>query len=169
MLVEDLKKGINNSLKEIQENTAEQVEVLKEESQNSLNELQENTARQVEFLKEETQKSFTELQEKRTKQVMELNIHIQDQKMEGETIKKKKTKGDNSEERIPKKQIRNDRCAHQQENTRDGRENLSCRRFHREHGHNNQRKCKMQKYPNSKHTGSPRHNEKTKPMDNRSR
>jgi hypothetical protein len=30
MLVEDLKKGINNSLKEIQENTAKQVEVLKE-------------------------------------------------------------------------------------------------------------------------------------------
>jgi hypothetical protein len=30
ILVEDLKKGINNSLKEIQENTAKQVEVLKE-------------------------------------------------------------------------------------------------------------------------------------------
>ena len=29
MLVEDFKKGINNSLKEIQENTAKQVEVLK--------------------------------------------------------------------------------------------------------------------------------------------
>jgi hypothetical protein len=30
MLVEDLKKGINNSLKEIQENTAKQGEALKE-------------------------------------------------------------------------------------------------------------------------------------------
>jgi hypothetical protein len=30
MLIEDLKKGINNSLEEIQENTAKQVEVLKE-------------------------------------------------------------------------------------------------------------------------------------------
>ena len=30
MLVDDIKKGINNSLKEIQENTAKQVEVLKE-------------------------------------------------------------------------------------------------------------------------------------------
>ena len=30
MLVEDIKKGINNSLKEIQENTARQVEVLNE-------------------------------------------------------------------------------------------------------------------------------------------
>ena len=42
MLVEDFKKGINNSLKEIQENTAKQVEFLKE-AQKSLKELQENT------------------------------------------------------------------------------------------------------------------------------
>ena len=33
MLVENFKRGINNSLKEIQENTAKQVEVLKEEAQ----------------------------------------------------------------------------------------------------------------------------------------
>jgi hypothetical protein len=33
MLVEDFKKYINTSLKEIQENTAKQVEVLKEETQ----------------------------------------------------------------------------------------------------------------------------------------
>jgi hypothetical protein len=39
MLVEDFKKVINNSLKEIQENTAKQVEVLKEETQKSLKEL----------------------------------------------------------------------------------------------------------------------------------
>jgi spore germination protein YaaH len=39
MVVEDFKKGINNSLKEIQENTAKQVEVLKEEIQKSLREL----------------------------------------------------------------------------------------------------------------------------------
>ena len=32
MLVEDLKKGINNSLKEIQENSANEVEALKEEA-----------------------------------------------------------------------------------------------------------------------------------------
>jgi hypothetical protein len=30
MLVEDIKKGFNNSLKELQENTAKEVEVLKE-------------------------------------------------------------------------------------------------------------------------------------------
>jgi hypothetical protein len=41
------KKGINNSLKEIQENTDKHLEVLKEKAQKSLKELQENTAKQV--------------------------------------------------------------------------------------------------------------------------
>jgi hypothetical protein len=41
MSVEDFKKDINNSLKEIQENTAKQVDALKEETQKSLKELQE--------------------------------------------------------------------------------------------------------------------------------
>ena len=36
MLGEDFKKGINNSLKEIQENTVKEVEVLKEKAQNPL-------------------------------------------------------------------------------------------------------------------------------------
>ena len=71
MVVEDFKKGINNSLKEIQENTAKQVEDIKKEAQKSLKELQENTANQVENLKEETQKSLKELQENTTKQVLE--------------------------------------------------------------------------------------------------
>ena len=66
MRIEDFKKGINNSLKEIQENTARQVKGLKEETQTSLKELQENT----------------------TKQVMELNKTIQDLKRKVETIKK---------------------------------------------------------------------------------
>ena len=39
MLVEDIKKNLNNSLKEIQENTAKEVEVVKE--------LQKNTTKQV--------------------------------------------------------------------------------------------------------------------------
>jgi glycerol-3-phosphate responsive antiterminator len=47
MLIEDLKKGINNSLKEIQENTAKQVEVLKGETQKPLKEIHENTTKQV--------------------------------------------------------------------------------------------------------------------------
>ena len=42
MIVEDIKKDINNSLKEIQENTDKQVEDLKEKAQKSLKELQEN-------------------------------------------------------------------------------------------------------------------------------
>jgi hypothetical protein len=36
MMVEDTKKNFNNSLKEIQENTAKQVEDIKEEAQKSL-------------------------------------------------------------------------------------------------------------------------------------
>ena len=36
MMVEDIKKYFNNSLKEIQENTAKQVEDLKEETKNPL-------------------------------------------------------------------------------------------------------------------------------------
>ena len=66
MMVEDIKKDLNNSLKEIQENTAKLVEDLKEEAQKSLKELQENT----------------------TKRLMELNKTIQDLKREVDTIKK---------------------------------------------------------------------------------
>ena len=36
MLVEDIKKGINNSLEEIQENSAKKVEALKEETKHPL-------------------------------------------------------------------------------------------------------------------------------------
>jgi chromosome segregation ATPase len=87
MLIEDFKRGINNSLKEIQENNDKQVEAIKE-AQKSLKELQENTAKQVENLKEETQKFLKELQKNTTQQVMELNKTIQDLKMEVETMKK---------------------------------------------------------------------------------
>ena len=65
MLVKDF-KDINNSLKEIQENTGKRVEVLKEETQKSLEKLQENTG----------------------KQMKGLNKTIQDLKMEIKTIKK---------------------------------------------------------------------------------
>jgi hypothetical protein len=47
MLIEDFKKEINNSLKEIQENTGKQVETLKVESQKYLKELHENISKQV--------------------------------------------------------------------------------------------------------------------------
>jgi chromosome segregation ATPase len=88
MLIEDFKKEIKNSLKEIQEKTAKQVEGLEGEAQNSLKELQENTAKQTEVIEEETQKHLKELQENTNKQVMELNKTIQDLKREVETIKK---------------------------------------------------------------------------------
>jgi hypothetical protein len=65
-MMEDFKKDINNSFKEIQENTGKQLEALKEETQKSLKELQENTS----------------------KQVKELNKTIQDRETEAETIKK---------------------------------------------------------------------------------
>jgi hypothetical protein len=65
MLVEDFKKSINSSLKEIQENTAKQVKALKEEAQKSLKELRENII----------------------KKVMECKT-IQDLKMKVETMKK---------------------------------------------------------------------------------
>ena len=45
MMMEDFKKNINNSLKEIQENTSKQVEALKEETRKSLKELVENTTK----------------------------------------------------------------------------------------------------------------------------
>jgi hypothetical protein len=45
MMVEDIKKDFNKSLKEIQENTAKQEEDLKEEAQKSLKELQEKTSK----------------------------------------------------------------------------------------------------------------------------
>jgi gas vesicle protein len=50
IMIEDFKKDINNSLKEVQENTGKQVENLKEETQKSLKELQENTTKQVKEL-----------------------------------------------------------------------------------------------------------------------
>ena len=60
----------------------------KKEINNSLKEIHENTAKQVEGLKEEAQKSLKELQENTTKWAMELNKTIQDLKRKVETIKK---------------------------------------------------------------------------------
>jgi hypothetical protein len=59
IMVEDI-KDLNNSLKEIQENNAKELQVLKEK--------QENTTKQVEVLKEK--------QESTSKQVMEMNKTI---------------------------------------------------------------------------------------------
>ena len=63
MMVEDIKKDFNNSHKEIQENTAKELQVLKEK--------QEDTTKRVEVFKEK--------QKSTSKQVREMNktiLHI---------------------------------------------------------------------------------------------
>jgi hypothetical protein len=87
----------------------------------------------VEVLKEKMQNSLKELQENTTKQVKELNKTIQDLKMEIETIKKSQRATDNTGDRNPRKEIRSHRCKLHQQNTRDRRENLKFRRYHRKH------------------------------------
>ena len=57
---------------------------------NSLKEIQENTGKQVEVLKEKTNKFLKEIQENTIKQVTELNKVVQDIKVEVETIRKHK-------------------------------------------------------------------------------
>jgi predicted RecB family endonuclease len=74
MMVEDIKKDFNNSLKKLQDNTVKELQVLKEK--------QKNKTKQVEVLKEK--------QENTSKQVMEMNKTILDLKGEVDTIKKKK-------------------------------------------------------------------------------
>ena len=76
MMVEDIKVDFNNSLKEIQENTAKKLHVLKVK--------QENITKTVEVLKEK--------QENTSKQVMEMNKTILDLKREVDTIKKNKVR-----------------------------------------------------------------------------
>ena len=72
MMVEDIKKDFNNSLKEIQQSTAKELQVLKEK--------QENTNKQVQVL--------IEKQENTSKKVIEMNKTILDLKREVDTIKK---------------------------------------------------------------------------------
>jgi DNA anti-recombination protein RmuC len=107
MMEEDYKTDINNSLKQIQENTVKQLEAIKEETQKSLKELQENTS----------------------KQVKELSKTIQDLKMELETIKKSQRETNLEIENLGRKS--GHRCKHHQQNKRDRRENLRCRGYHR--------------------------------------
>ena len=65
MMIEDFKRGLNNSLKEIQD-----------------------TGKQPESLKEETQKSLNFFQKNTTKMRKQLNNIIQGLKMDIDTIKK---------------------------------------------------------------------------------
>ena len=98
---------------------------------------------------------------------MEMNKTILDIKREVGTIKKTQSEATVEIETLGKKSGTTD--ASISNRIQEIEENLRCRRFHRKHGHDNQRKfCKMQKDPNSKHPGNTGHNEKTKPTDNRS-
>jgi hypothetical protein len=88
--------------------------------------------------------------------VKELNKSIQDLKMEIERIMKSERETILEKENVGKRSGVIDASKHQQQDTRDRRENLSCRIYHRKHWHNNQNaKCKIQKAPNPKHPGNP--------------
>ena len=146
MLVEDFKKDINDSLKEIQQNTAKKVEAFKKETQKSLKELQENT----------------------TKKVKKLYKTIQDLKMEVETIKKSQRETTREIDIFGKKsRTINATISNRTQQLEE--KILRCQELHRKHGYSSQRTYKMQKYPNSKHPKNLGHNEKTKPMVTRYR
>jgi chromosome segregation ATPase len=72
IMVDEIKKDFNNSLKEIKENTSKELQVLKEK--------QENPTKQVEVFKEK--------KESTSKQVIEMNKTTLDLKREVDTIKK---------------------------------------------------------------------------------
>ena len=72
---------------------------------------------------------------------MELNKNHPRSK-NGRKSNKENTKEENSGDRNYRREIRNHRLENLLQTTRDGRENLRCRTFHREHRNNNQRKCK---------------------------
>jgi hypothetical protein len=61
-----------------------------------------------------------------------MNQTIQD--LKNRNINNKEiTKGDNPAVRKPMKEIRSHTCKHHQQNTRDRRENIRYRRYHRKH------------------------------------
>jgi uncharacterized protein YllA (UPF0747 family) len=73
---------------DIKSHLMKMIKDLKKDINNSLIQIQENIGKQVETLKEETHKSFKEIEENAIKQVKELNKTIQDLKVERETLKK---------------------------------------------------------------------------------
>jgi hypothetical protein len=107
MLIEDFKKNINNSLKDIQENTG--IQPLKRKHKNPL----------------KIPGKYNQ-----TGEGIEQN-HPASKK--GSRSNKEITKGDNSGDRKPRKEIRSHRCKHHHQNTRDRRENFRGIRYHRKH------------------------------------
>jgi archaellum component FlaC len=61
-MIQDFKTDINNSLKEVQENTGKQIEDIKEKTCKSLKEIQETTIKQVKGLNKTIQDLKTEIE-----------------------------------------------------------------------------------------------------------
>jgi hypothetical protein len=106
MMREDIKKNINDFFKEIQENTDKKLEALKKET-NFLRVIGKHN--QAGKGKEQNHPG-SKSRNRNNKEI---------------------TKGDNPGVRKPRKKIRGHRCKHHQQNTGDRRENLRCRRYHR--------------------------------------
>jgi hypothetical protein len=85
---------------------------------------------------------------------MELNKTIQNSKGKVNTIKKTQSEATLEIETLGKKSGTIDTSI-----SNRIQENLKYRQVYIEHGHNNQRKCKMQKDLKSKHPGNPGHND----------
>jgi hypothetical protein len=109
MMIEEFKKDINNSLKEIQENTGKQLEVIKEETITT------------------TTKSLKELQKNTIKEVKDMNKTIQDLKMEIVTIRTSQRETTLELENLGKRSGVIDASKHHQQNKQDRTENLRCR------------------------------------------
>jgi hypothetical protein len=109
MMIEYLKNVIDNSFKEIQENTGKQVEAFKEETKNLLKNYRNHN------------------------QIGEGNKQNHPRSKNGSRNNKEITKRDNPSVRKPRKEMRSHRCKHHQQNTRDRRENQRGRRYHRKH------------------------------------
>ncbi|WP_330949809.1 hypothetical protein [Streptococcus anginosus] len=125
MMLEDFKKDVKNSLRETQENINKQVEAYREESQKCLKEFQENINKQVEAHREEVTKIPERIPGKHNQTVEGIK--------NGNRSNQERTHGNNPGYRKPKEETRSCRYKLHQQNTRDGRENLRSRRFHRNH------------------------------------
>jgi hypothetical protein len=79
----------------------------------------------IEYFKEDINNSLKEIQENTDNWVKELNKMIQDLKVEVESIKKTQIKANLENEN----QARSSGVTDHQQNTRDTRENIRCRRY----------------------------------------
>ena len=113
------------------------IETFREDKNNSLKEIQENTGKKVEALKEETNKYFKEIAESTIKQVKGLSKTVHDLKKNKEIINRR-----NLGYGKPRKQNRNCRCKHHQQNMGGRRENIRHKGYQRRYQYISQRKYK---------------------------